>query len=514
MKEFIKVHGNCIQGVLHGFDRVVFRGTLRSISYAEGLAKYMNRYGLLLKEFDVWAQRCTQRLNRRIEAVARKARRPVIYLNSAGINKEQRAQTIAREDGITRGLVCVLTCVEPCYSAEIRRNRAAKLLEVVFVPRKCKFYYLYLIHPVFGWMHLRLQSWVPFDVQVCLNGRSYLQRRLDKAGIGYVKEGNCFTQIDDLEKAQGFLDELVTLNWAQTLRQLLAGFWPSPEEGLLPEGPERYYWSIRQSEVATDVMFRDEASLAAVYPRLCRHGIEGLSCQDVMRFFDKPPSRCGGQVTSSYQKLVQGMRLKHQLGSNWIKMYDKAKSVLRIETTINDPHALRVYRGTLEAPDENPHWQPMAKGVADIQRRVAVSRQANERYLEALAPVGRPVVVAAVLDPLAAPVTKATQRCRGLRPVSPDDAQLLAAVMNGRHLIDGLTNGSLQSLLYAQAPADLGESKRRSNAVGRKLRMLRQHGLIQKVGARRLYRTTPRGRQAMSLALAVREQTGVLAMAA
>lgn len=513
MNEFIKVHGNCIQGVLHGFDRVVFRGTLRSVSYADGLGKYLNRFGILLKDFDVWAQRCTRRLGRSVEGWARRAGRPVVYLNSPGISKEQRAQLIAQEDGVTSGLVCVLTCVESCYSPEIRRNRTAKLLEVAFVPRKCKFYYLYLIHPVFGWMHLRFQSWAPFDAQVCLNGRSYLQRRLERAGIGYVKEGNCFTRIDDLEKAQGFMDELTAMNWVEVLRQLLADFWPALEEGLLPEGPERYYWSIRESEVATDVMFKDEPSLAAVYPRLCRHGIEALGCQDVLHFFDKP-SRCGGQVTGTCKKLVQGMRLKHQLGSNWIKMYDKARCVLRIETTINDPRALRVFRGTLETPDQEPHWRPMAKGVADIQRRVAVSRQANERYLDALAPVGRPVAVAAVLDPLAAPVKKAAKRCRGLRPVAPDDAQLLAAVMNGRHLIDGLTNGSLQTLLYAQIPDDPQEAKRRSNATGRKLRMLRQHGLIQKVGARRLYRTTARGRQAMSLALAVREHTGLLTMAA
>lgn len=492
MEEFIKVHGNCIRGVLHGLDRVVFRGTLRSISYAEGLAQYLNRQRVWLKDFDAWAQRCTGRLNEHIEAWARKAGRPPIYLNSADIDKEQRARTIAQEDGITQGLVCVLTCVEPCYSPEIRRNKALHLLQLVFVPRKCKFYYLYMIHPVFGWMHVRLQSWVPFDVQVCLNGRSYLQRRLEQAGIGYVKQDNCFPRIDDLTKAQAFMDELPASNWPQVLRGLLAAFWPAVAEGVLPEGAERYYWSIRQSEEATDVMFEDAAALAAVYPRLCRHAIEGLSCQDVMRFMDKPPSRCGGQVTSSYQKLVQGLRVKHQLGRNWIKMYDKAESVLRVETTINDPRSLRVFRGPLTTPDQNPHWQPMAKAVADIQRRGAVSRQANARYLDALAPVGRPVAVAAVLDPLAAPVTKAGQRCRGLRPVAPDDARFMAAVMHGQHLIDGLTNGSLQALLYPEAPGDEREAKRRSNATGRKLRLLRQHGLIHKVGARRLYRTTPK----------------------
>jgi hypothetical protein len=36
MQEFIAKHKEEIAGVLSGFDRLVFRGTLRSISYAEG----------------------------------------------------------------------------------------------------------------------------------------------------------------------------------------------------------------------------------------------------------------------------------------------------------------------------------------------------------------------------------------------------------------------------------------------------------------------------------------------
>ena len=514
MEDFIKVHGNCIVGVLHGFDRMVFRGTLRSVSHKDGLGRYLNSQDILLKDFDAWAQRCTRRITGQVEGAVKAAGRPVVYLASSAINKEERALTIAREDRIASGLVCALSCVETCMSPEIHRNAQRRMLEVKFALRKCKFYYLYLIDPVFGWMSIRLQSWIPFDVQVCLNGRSYLQRRLDKAGIGYLQDDNCFPRIDDLTKAQAFMDELATMNWPQTLRKIIAPFWPAAEEGLLPEGPERYYWSIRQSEVATDVMFKDQASLGAVYPRLCRHGIEGLSCQDVMRFFDKDSSRGGGQVTSTFQRLVQGVRLKHQVDRNWIKMYDKAKSVLRIETTINDPRSLRVFRGTLEEPDTDPHWRPMAKAVADIRRREAFCRQANQRYLAALAPVGRPVVTAAVLDAVAAPVVRDDQRCRGLRPVSPDDALLLAAVMDGKHLINGITNGGLQAALFVGEPPDPREARRRSNAVGRKLRMLRQHGMIQKVGTRKLYRATAKGRQVIALALAVRHSTNMLALAA
>ena len=224
MEEFINVHRDCIVGVRHGFDRLVFRGTLRSISHKDGLARYLNAQGILLKDFDAWARRCTQRLGGQIEAAVQAAGRPVIYLASAAVSKEQRAVEIARKDQITSGLVACLTCVEPCLSPTIRRNAHSRRLELTFTQRKCKFYYLYLIDPVFGWMPIRLQSWIPFDVQICLNGRSYLQGQLDQAQIRYVKVDNCFTQIDDPERAQVLLDQLVSLNGPVVLRRLLAPF--------------------------------------------------------------------------------------------------------------------------------------------------------------------------------------------------------------------------------------------------------------------------------------------------
>lgn len=513
MQEFTTIHQDCIHGVLHGFDRVIFRGTLRSISYPDGLSRYMNHYGILLKDFDHWAQRCTRRLSQHIEGLAQAAGRPCVYLASSAVSKQQRALEIATRDKIDRGLVCVLSCVEPCISATIHRNRQRRRLELVFVPRKCKFYYLYLIDPVFGWMHIRIQSWIPFDVQVYVNGRSYLQRQLDRVGMGYVQHGNCFSRLDDPAKAQMLMDQLVAMKWPTVLGRLLAPHWPTPEAGLLPEGPQRYYWTIRQSELATDVMFKDAESLAALYPRLCRHAIDGLACQDILRFMGKSPSRFGGEVTSSYQRLAQGVRVKHTCAGNTIKMYDKAGSVLRIETTINHPAQLRVYRGPLGDPQGDVKWRAMAKSVADIARRTAVCRAANERYLEALAAVGTERPAAVVLDPVSQPITRRGQRVRGLRPVGPDDAALFAAVMDGRHLINGLTNGSLQAALFSQTASDPTQKRRRSNWVGRKLRLLRRHGLIKKVGPRRLYRVTRRGHEVMGLALAIRQSSTALSKA-
>jgi len=88
--------------------------------------------------------------------------RPVKYLTSSQVSKEAIARGIAVKEGIRDGLVCVLTCVEPCGSFEIHRNRDTQKLELERRFRKCLFLYHYWMHPVFGCMHARIQSWFPF----------------------------------------------------------------------------------------------------------------------------------------------------------------------------------------------------------------------------------------------------------------------------------------------------------------------------------------------------------------
>jgi hypothetical protein len=41
MKQFIRQHADKIVGILSGFDRLIFRGYLREISFAKGLFMYL-----------------------------------------------------------------------------------------------------------------------------------------------------------------------------------------------------------------------------------------------------------------------------------------------------------------------------------------------------------------------------------------------------------------------------------------------------------------------------------------
>ena len=163
-----------------------------------------------------------------------------------------------------------------------------------------------------------------------------------------------------------------------------------------------------------------------------------------------------------------------------------------------------------DRPDQDLKWRPMSKSVADVARRMAVCRAANGRYLEAMAVIGPEQPAAAVLDPVSQPIRRKGQRASALRPIGPDDATLFAAVMDGRHVIDGLTNADLQAALFPISVVEPVEKRRRSNRVGRKLRLLRRHGLIHKIGRRRLYRVTDQGRHVMGLALAIRQSVTML----
>ena len=61
MHQFIKRHENNIRGVLSGFDRMRFRGTLRWLANIAGMASFMKGANLLLKDFTDYAKGVTQR---------------------------------------------------------------------------------------------------------------------------------------------------------------------------------------------------------------------------------------------------------------------------------------------------------------------------------------------------------------------------------------------------------------------------------------------------------------------
>jgi hypothetical protein len=503
MEAFIQRHEQDVIGVLSGFDRLRFRGTLRSICYSEGLDRYLGAVGVRYKDFGAFAQGLSERLKDHARQLARQAGRPFEYLARSSEEKEKVAQEIARRDGVTEGLVCVLSCVEPCRSFSIRRDGRGGF-RFRSEERKCMHLYFYYLDREFGLMHVRLATWLPFGIHVCLNGREYLARRMAQAGIGFEQRDNCFTRIDDLPRAQRMLQDLEKRKWERLLNTLAARVNPLlGPRGKLELRP--YYWSLSESEYATDVMFKDTASLQRIYPGLTEHAILRFGCRDVLRFLGRrTTSRFNGEVCGSYVERAEGVRVKHWLEENTIKMYDKQGSVLRVETTINNARRFKVRRMTVWKGVRGMRWIPMRHAVADLDRRVEISRAANERYLEALAVVDVPSPTHELLDAVSRPVVKEKRPYRALRPVSRQEAAVFEVVLRGQFLLKGFTNRDLRNLLVPSLASDLQECRRASGRMTRLLRLLRAHGLIRKVSGTRYYRVTVKGQRIMTTALKLR----------
>jgi hypothetical protein len=283
MNALVPKNADHVIGVLSGWDRLVFRGTLRMLAYAGGMAAYLSRVGTLLKDFGEHAQAMTKQLIEASLQRAEAAARPVKYLPSSKTRKDDYARQIACKDGITEGLICVLECVEPCRSFEIYRNREKKILELVPRDRKCKFLYHYWIDRRFGFMSARVQTWFPFSLQVCMNGREWLARRLDERGMSYTRYDNSFPRIEDIPKAQKIFDGMLKTDWPTALASAARQVHPAHASMFRGLG-FHYYWSAFQTEWATDTVFDSPRALAAIYPQLVRGAIASFDSRNVMRF--------------------------------------------------------------------------------------------------------------------------------------------------------------------------------------------------------------------------------------
>jgi hypothetical protein len=523
MNEFIEKYRDVITGVLSGFDRVVLRGTLRPLSRSEGMLTFLYRIGVLLKDFGEYIQQTTIRLKQASLAEAQQLKRPIEYLPSSSEDKDKIARKIMETDKIENGLICVLSCVEPCKSFQVRRDKEKKKLQLESKWRKCLHLYHYWIDEEFGFMSTRLQTWFPFAIQVFLNGREWLSRQLDKAGIKYLKSDNCFLNIEDLAGAQELMQNQLKLDWVSAMAKITSRVNPVFKE-IMKGCNINYYWSLFQSEWATDVIFKTPGALAEIYPQLTQGAISIFSSRDVMRFLGGKicNGNFKGEVNSSYKKRPEGVRVKHQVNANSVKMYDKKGSMLRVETTINNPRDFKVYKKECESCEpcesDEPYesdkkgkrqWRRMRKGVSDIHHRAQVSQASNNRYLEALSGLNTDRKMKDLIEPVCQRVKWKGRPTRGLHPWCKEDIELLSSIRRGEFCTNGFRNRELVHIFYPHLDDFSSEKEKKiaTSRITRKIRLLRAHGLIRKVPCSYRYVVSKKGNEIIPAILGYRECT-------
>jgi len=317
MNLFVTKFRDVIKGVLNGFDRMVFKGSVLPLSFADGAMRFFASHGIRNKDFKTWAMAQTEEVLAGAQGFAESQGveriEPIVF---SALRKEDIAHKRQQERGLNSGLIGVWSATESCwsykacYSAErghpaLRRNWT-----------KCKHLYFYFDHPQYGFMNIRLQTWFPYHIQICLNGREWLRRSLEQAGRDFLVRGNKFLHIDDYAFAQQQLDLQLDTRWEPMLSGFLCDVFPAKETIL---GPHlSYYWTLWQSEWATDLIYSSAKDIAPIAESLLRHAFMTGTGDRVLRYLDRPLRLDGTpradmnhDVLSRLLHFQDGLRMRH-----------------------------------------------------------------------------------------------------------------------------------------------------------------------------------------------------------
>ncbi len=497
MNQLIKAFGDSIVGVASGFDRIVFQGMIRPLMYPEGAMGFFRRRRIAFKDARKWVLEHTESLVSAVEEWSlRECGERITYLPSSTIRKEEVARRRQQEKETTVGPVGAWSCVEAGGSYRLVPAEGAP--ELRYVHTRCKHLYIYLDHQDYGFMSIRVQTWFPYRIQIAMNGREWLARQLEHAGVGFQKLGNKILHVDDLGAMQRFLDQQLTTNWCSLLDSFVPVAFPTISSTL---GTDlSYTWTLWQSEWASDLLFKNRSALDGVMNAVVRHAFIGGHPERLLRYFAHPvkkngqPRRnFGGSLRSTIVELDEGYRIRHWLGSNSVKMYNES-NVLRIEATINDPGAFRAHRRKQGAgEDAAQHLLPLRKGVADTTLRALASQGINNRFAAHVATTRSPQPFHSVLETVTQRKRKRGRSIRALEPTGKD-LELLRAIADPCFTVAGFCNKELRHLLATTDRYVEKTDKQRSGITTRSIRLLRDHRVIRRLPNSRRYQLTAQGR--------------------
>ena len=195
LSRFVTKFTRLIVAVLSCFDRVIFKGHL-ALAAPRELEYFVDRI-LKVRRSDFMktiAPQYSDRLVLHAQGWAQKVGRIYVY-RTGQFRKDEWAQNLIRTQRISEGLVGILCTQETCPSFALVPG--PKRPQFVSRPRQQRVLYYYFLDPQFGLIHVRLQTWLPFTVQVYVNGHEWLAQQMVQNKVGFVQQHNAFTQLDD-----------------------------------------------------------------------------------------------------------------------------------------------------------------------------------------------------------------------------------------------------------------------------------------------------------------------------
>jgi hypothetical protein len=480
-----------IAGVLSCFDRIVVFGTLPKICFAGGMTSYLYEQKVRIFDYPRFAEPFRNRLRENAERLADENGIGIEHIRRKNFRKEDRVKEILAQRGDAAGLVCIFSAMEPCTAYKPWHDKQTGKTGLKPDDGKCLHYYFYFLDEELGLGYVRVPTWLPCRLQIYFNGHNWLAAQLKKRNIGYQLLDNAFTEIGDWGQAQRIADGGEVKRIHRKLDQFAEQFCP-----VFGDFGVAYHWSVDQCEYATDLVFRQQADLQAIYGNLTRTAIHTVKPDNIATFLGKKlVPQFEGEMGNRFNIRIEGTRIKHTMGPVSLKIYDKFGLILRIETTVNDVCFFRHYRevehrnGTHETK-----WAPMQKTIYSLPALRELLLAANRRYLEFLSTIADPSAGTDKLNRVCKTVRQNDRSYPGFNFFDEDDQMLFEALARGEFNISGLQNKMLRPHLRDKS----------SGQVSRLLKRLRLHGIAKKVGRTYKYYLTSFGKQVIAAGLSLK----------
>jgi DNA-binding MarR family transcriptional regulator len=481
-----------IAGVLSCWDRVVIRGTLPGLCYADGMTSYLKAQHTRIFDYARFAEPLRDQVRQNAEKLAAEAGIEIEFVRKSSSRKEVRIKQVLEQRGEHPGLVHILSAMEACPSYIPWHDKQTHRTFLKPTTGKCLHYYFYFIDEVFGLCYLRVPTWCPFGLQFYFNGHNWLARRMDKVGIGYELLDNAFVQVDDFDAAQKIADAFDIRTLHRALDRFAKRYCP-----VVRLSAAGYHWSLMQVEYATDIVFRRQHDLASVYEAITRTAVHTVKAEHVATFLGrKLNGNYKDELGNDFTTRIEGTRIRHHMGPASIKMYDKFGIVLRIESTANDVSFFRHHR-KVEQRDGNTVYKlaPLKKSIYSLGDLKQLLFAANQRYLDFISAIDDPSDGNKLLGKICETKSEKARGYKGFNFFDPQDQRVFEILLRGEHNIQGFRNADLRRRL----PLNAGQ-------VSRLLKRLRLHGLIKRVGRTYKYYLTALGKRVLIAGLQIRHE--------
>src|SRR5437764_392743 len=374
MELFTLLFGDLLALVYHCFDRIVIHGYLNGLSRPEQVIHFFRQVlGLAVVDKEVLSQR-TRDYQTWVESYASNHRLPIEWAEK-GMRKEDYVLPALRrmEKANAYGVYFLFKSMEqgrtfrisvPKYPTQDPNYR-------ILAHQTSRFthYYFYIRDEMLGPILIRVASFFPFHATYWLNGHSFIERELTKAGVGFRKDDNAFLAVDDLAALQAAADRLSP----QIIRKQL-DYWtlilgPKFSKKERSQMSLSRFYAIAQIEYCRNFIFKRHFPIHKIFERSCELGLWRLTAHRIREIFGvrlNPPLR--GKLATVIEQIEHGHHVFRASGRNSsLKQYEKFSRFLRNELCSNNLRDFGLKKGLHHLDAVRKRFQMITDRFADCQ---------------------------------------------------------------------------------------------------------------------------------------------------